>query len=156
MAATGWQRLKDWVDTPTNIIASFITILGLSAGVSGGTVPLVMVAAGLGLLLGVATGAWRWPRSERARFQDMHDQIAHCRDLQVEAKLVSIPETRLAAQSAFRELRMRLLSVRVNVPDLEDSDQRVQVLDRLVGLAVDGQVMNARRLGRALRGIPID
>ena len=94
----------------------------------------------------------RPPESER--FKAMRDERVACRHLQALAEGSSYgDEADSRADTAFTELRMRLLSVRVKIPDSADLDERRHWLDILSGLAVDGQVKNARRPGRHLRGV---
>ena len=120
-----------------------------------GTVFFVVFIAGVVFLVG--SGFWRWygPQRPSARFRAMHDEIVACRELHVDVELdrggVS---ARMDADAAFMRLRMRMLTVRVKFPDTDDLAQRRLYLDVLAGLAVDGQVSNARLAGRDFRGIP--
>ena len=151
------KRVGTWLQNQTMFVASVITIAGAAGSwVSSGVlaaISLVLLVGGLALIVvRLSPKLLRPPESER--FRAMRDEIVACRHLQALAEGSSYgDEADSRADTAFTELRMRLLSVRVKIPDSADLDERRRWLDLLSGLAVDGQVKNARRLGSILRGV---
>lgn len=146
-----------WLKDQATLVASLITITGFGGTwITGklGMAFFVVFIAGLVFLVG--SGFWRWygPRRPAERFRAMHDEIAACREVQVDVELDRGVSSLMDADAAFMRLRMRLLTVQVSFPDTNDLARRRRHLDILAGLAVDGQVYNARLVGRDLRGVP--
>ena len=151
------KQVLTWLQNQTTFVASVIAIAGavgswVNYGVVG-PIFLAMLVGGLVFLVGKLSSRLVQP-SESARFQALRDEIVACRDLQVAAERDRDDvEAVREANAAFTELRMRLLSVHVKFPGSGDLAERRRWLNVLSGLAVDGQVKNARRVGRQLRGV---
>ena len=151
------KRVGTWLRNQATLAASLITIGGfVGSWVSNGAlaaISLVLLVGGLALIVvRLSPKLTRPPESER--FRAMRDEIIACRNLQALAEGSRADDrAELRADTAFTELRMRLLSVRVKFPDSANPAERKRWLDILSGLAVDGQVKNARSAGRQLRGL---
>lgn len=146
-----------WLKDQATLVASLITITGFGGTWMTGNVGMVFFVVFIGgVVFLVGSGFLRWygPRRPTERFRAMHDEIVSCRRLQVDVELDGGVSTRMDADAAFMRLRMRLLTVRVKFPNTNDLARRRLYLDILAGLAVDGQVSNARLAGRDFRGVP--
>ena len=150
------KQVGAWLQNQMTFVASVITVTGFVGSLVsyGGlaTIFLFMLGGGLALIaVRLSPKLIRPPESER--FRAMRDEIVACRDLQALAELdPTDDEARREARTAFTELKMRLLSVRVASPRSADLTERRHWLDILSGLAADGQVKKARLAGRYLRG----
>lgn len=151
------RPLLAWLKDQATLVASLITITGFGGTWMTGNLGMVFFVffiAGSMFLVGSGFLRWCGPRRPTERFRAMHDEIVACRELQVDVELDRGVSTRMDADAAFMRLRMRLLTVNVKFPDTDDLAHRRFYLDILAGLSVDGQVNNARLVGRVLRGIP--
>ena len=151
------RPVLSWFKEQATLVASLITITGFGGTWMTGNLGMVFFVVFIaGVVFLVGSGFWSWygPRRLSERFRAMHDEIVACRELQVDVELDRGVSTRMDADAAFMRLRMRLLTVRVKFPDTDDLARRRFFLDILAGLAVDGQVSNARLAGRDFRGMP--